>query len=82
MFTLNCWGIAYAPGHSSPMRSERMSAIGKFVSESEFDVVALQEVWTEDDRKQIAQKCRNTLPYTHSFLRYSVETEINFYEWQ
>lgn len=50
VFTLNCYAIAYAPILSSPFRKQRIDAIMDHIEKSNYDIVCLQEVWTEGDQ--------------------------------
>jgi len=50
VFTLNCYGIAYVPILASPFRKVRMNAIMDHIEKSTYDIVCLQEVWTEGDQ--------------------------------
>lgn len=69
-----CWpdwrfqhrGIPYV----SKDRHSRIEAIGNFLSENDhYDVVSLQEVWTEHDYQKIKKLAENVLPYAHYFYR-------------
>lgn len=77
--TFNTWGLKYV----SKFRKQRLTAIaeklaGNFKGEDvwglktgeeaeEYDVVALQEVWCEEDWDYIAQKCKGVYPYQRIF---------------
>lgn len=50
-------------------RVERMRAIAETLASGRFDVVCLQELWSEDDYNDITQRVDNILPYTHYFYR-------------
>ncbi|XP_071452487.1 putative neutral sphingomyelinase [Hetaerina americana] len=63
IFTLNCWGIPVV----SKNRAVRMHAIAKELSESSYDFVCLQEVWTERDYILIKTKTNKVLPHSHYF---------------
>ncbi|KAF7281813.1 neutral sphingomyelinase [Rhynchophorus ferrugineus] len=63
IFTLNCWGLAVV----SKDRKPRMHAIADLLASSQFDVVCLQEVWTDSDYNLIREKCKEVLPYSHYF---------------
>lgn len=64
VLTLNCWGVPIF----SRDRILRMRAIGQALAQFNFDVVALQEVYREEDRQIIAQHAvRGGLVYTHYF---------------
>lgn len=60
-------GIPYI----SKDRHLRIEAIGNFLAEnSQYDVVSLQEVWTEYDYQKIKKLAENVLPYAHYFYRW------------
>lgn len=61
--TLNCWGIPFISKHVQ----ERFAAIGDRLNEGNYDVVALQEVWSQDNYKALIDKCNQSLPYSHYF---------------
>ena len=63
VMTLNCWGLY---GVSS-LRNERMHAIAKYLAESDFDIVLLQEVWCQEDFDLIALVIRDTYPHSLNF---------------
>ena len=46
VMTLNCWGLGYG---FSKLRRPRMNAIRKYLAESDFDIVVLEEVQTHED---------------------------------
>ncbi|KAI0232721.1 putative neutral sphingomyelinase [Lamellibrachia satsuma] len=48
-------------------RSERIPAIGEKVAEGEFDIVLLQEIWTQADYKILCNKIQPMLPHTHYY---------------
>lgn len=59
-------GIPYV----SKDRDLRMQAIGNFLAENEkFDIVSLQEVWTECDYQLIRKIAEKSLPFSHYFYR-------------
>ncbi|CAG9865285.1 unnamed protein product [Phyllotreta striolata] len=63
VLTLNCWGIPYV----SKDRKNRMKAIACYLKNSEYDVVCLQEVWTDGDFDLIKNESSNIYPYVHYF---------------
>nr|XP_023030149.1 putative neutral sphingomyelinase [Leptinotarsa decemlineata] len=63
VFTLNCWGIAVV----SKDRKKRMQAIAEYLATSHYDVVCLQEVWTDRDFFLIRDKVVGVFPYSHYF---------------
>lgn len=54
----------------SKNRKQRMKAIADVLAGSNYDVVCLQEVWTNRDFFLIRDKVKNVLPYSHYFYRY------------
>ena len=62
--TLNCWGAPIA-AHTT----ERMAAIGSRLAEGDYDLVALQEVFSDRDWDIItrAQMGNSNLKYFHRF---------------
>lgn len=63
VMTLNCWGLYGV----SKYRRQRMNAIGNYLSESDFDIVLLQEVWCEEDFELLQMMCRNVYPFSMFF---------------
>ncbi|THH20508.1 hypothetical protein EW146_g866 [Bondarzewia mesenterica] len=63
VFTLNCWGLKYV----SKNRSERISAIMSFLAQSDYDVVALQELWVYSDYEKVRSSVAKILPYSKFF---------------
>ncbi|XP_069678320.1 putative neutral sphingomyelinase isoform X3 [Periplaneta americana] len=63
VFTLNCWGI---PGISKD-RQARMNAIAEELALGKYDIVCLQEVWSENDYLNIKKKTSQSLPFSHYF---------------
>lgn len=50
-------------------RSTRIDAIGTMLGCGDYDLVSLQEVWSEGDYHKIKDKVKRVLPYTHYFYR-------------
>ncbi|KAJ8945085.1 hypothetical protein NQ318_005265 [Aromia moschata] len=63
VFALNCWGLAVV----SKNRKERIQAIAEILAVSQYDVVCLQEVWTDYDYNLIRNKVAGVLPFSHYF---------------
>lgn len=61
ILTFNCWGLL----HLSEKRDERLAAIARQLAATEPTphIVALQEVWVEDDYNRIRRETRSILPY-------------------
>ncbi|XP_032599156.1 putative neutral sphingomyelinase [Drosophila grimshawi] len=63
ILTLNIWGIPLVSSHRAP----RIEAICKELSGGQYDVVSLQEVWSQHDSEQLQQGTSSVLPYSHYF---------------
>jgi mRNA deadenylase 3'-5' endonuclease subunit Ccr4 len=47
-----------------------MNAIAEELALGKYDIVCLQEVWSENDFIHIKKLTHNVLPYSHYFYRY------------
>ncbi|NXJ88594.1 NSMA phosphodiesterase, partial [Corythaixoides concolor] len=63
VFDLNCWAIRYL----SKRRQERVRLIGDVLRREGFDLVLLQEVWSERDYSDLKVKLRGCYPFSHYF---------------
>ncbi|XP_010224954.1 PREDICTED: LOW QUALITY PROTEIN: sphingomyelin phosphodiesterase 2 [Tinamus guttatus] len=63
VFSLNCWGIRYL----SKRRQERVRLIGDTLRQEPFDLVLLQEVWSEQDYGLLREKLGSCCPFSHYF---------------
>ncbi|KAJ6646463.1 putative neutral sphingomyelinase [Pseudolycoriella hygida] len=63
ILTLNIWGIPLI----SKDRNLRVAAIGMEIAKGDYDVVSLQEVWSNDDFEYIRRVAQKTLPFSHYF---------------
>ncbi|NXC33208.1 NSMA phosphodiesterase, partial [Campylorhamphus procurvoides] len=63
VFDLNCWAIRYL----SKRRQERMRLIGDLLHREDFDLVLLQEVWSEQDYSDLKVKLGGCYPFSHYF---------------
>ncbi|KAH9178568.1 inositol phosphophingolipids phospholipase C [Lactarius sanguifluus] len=63
VFSLNCWGLKYV----SKRRSERIRAIARFLESSDFDIVALQELWVYADYEIVRSRLSKSLPFSKFF---------------
>ncbi|NWR87808.1 NSMA phosphodiesterase, partial [Furnarius figulus] len=63
VFDLNCWAIRYL----SKRRQERMQLIGDLLHREDFDLVLLQEVWSEQDYGDLKVKLGSCYPFSHYF---------------
>jgi hypothetical protein len=71
LVTLNCWGLPYISSH----RAARLSAIGRSLASLTFasnnepaHIVALQELWTQEDYEVIRRETRYVLPYSKRYF--------------
>ncbi|NWX13561.1 NSMA phosphodiesterase, partial [Aegotheles bennettii] len=63
IFDLNCWAIRYL----SKRRQERVRLIGDMLCREHFDLVLLQEVWSEWDYSGLNAKLGGCYPFSHYF---------------
>uniref|UniRef100_A0A8C6Z305 Sphingomyelin phosphodiesterase 2 n=1 Tax=Nothoprocta perdicaria TaxID=30464 RepID=A0A8C6Z305_NOTPE len=63
VFNLNCWGIRYL----SKRRQERVRLLGDTLRREPFDLVLLQEVWSEQDYALLQEKLGKCCPFSHYF---------------
>ncbi|NXM35618.1 NSMA phosphodiesterase, partial [Oxyruncus cristatus] len=63
VFDLNCWAIRYL----SKRRQERIRLIGDMLRQEDFDLVLLQEVWSERDYSDLKVKLEGCYPFPHYF---------------
>ncbi|NWW12865.1 NSMA phosphodiesterase, partial [Oreocharis arfaki] len=63
IFNLNCWAIRYL----SKRRQERVRLIGDRLQREGFDLVLLQEVWSEQDYSDLRAKLAGCYPFSHYF---------------
>ncbi|NXS53846.1 NSMA phosphodiesterase, partial [Brachypteracias leptosomus] len=63
IFDLNCWAIRYL----SKRRQERIGLIGDTLRREDFDLVLLQEVWSEQDYSDLKAKLGGCYPFSHYF---------------
>ncbi|XP_026812119.1 putative neutral sphingomyelinase [Rhopalosiphum maidis] len=63
IFTLNIWDLKFA----SKDRKARVKALADSLTNNEYDVVCLQELWCEDNYKYIKASCNNVFKYMHYF---------------
>ncbi|NXS25834.1 NSMA phosphodiesterase, partial [Pomatostomus ruficeps] len=63
IFDLNCWAIRYL----SKRRQERVRLIGDTLRREGFDLVLLQEVWSEQDYSDLRGKLAGCYPFSHYF---------------
>ncbi|XP_062590000.1 putative neutral sphingomyelinase [Saccostrea cucullata] len=65
VLTLNCWGVPVP--FACKYRKERFQAIAEEIGKGRYDIVILQEVWTESDFKLLQQHILKVMPYSHYF---------------
>ncbi|NXE67154.1 NSMA phosphodiesterase, partial [Calcarius ornatus] len=63
IFNLNCWAIRYL----SKRRQQRVRLIGDTLRQEGFDLVLLQEVWSEQDYGELKVKLAGCYPFSHYF---------------
>lgn len=50
-------------------RDIRIAAIGDELASGKYDIVSLQEVWSESDYQSLKKITAKVLPYAHYFYR-------------
>lgn len=63
LLTFNTYGLKFV----SKFREERLHGIADQLANSDYDIVALQEVWVEADWDYIDRKCKGVFPYRRIF---------------
>ncbi|XP_062552536.1 putative neutral sphingomyelinase [Armigeres subalbatus] len=63
VLTLNIWGIPYV----SKDRPVRVEAIGDVLASGNYDIVSLQEVWSDSDYQYLKKRVEGVLPFAHYF---------------
>ncbi|KAM4701776.1 sphingomyelin phosphodiesterase 2 isoform 1-T2 [Discoglossus pictus] len=63
IFDLNCWALRFL----SKKRKERLAKIGQLVIEMGYDLVLLQEIWSDTDFWELKQRLSSEFPHTHRF---------------
>lgn len=65
--------VLYLPYRGIPLvshdRNVRIAAIGCLLAGGDYDLVSLQEVWSEDNYHTIRDRVKEVLPYSHYFYR-------------
>nr|CAG8466628.1 8362_t:CDS:2 [Entrophospora candida] len=89
VLTLNCWGLKFI----SKKLQQRMEAIADKLSQSDYEIVCLQEVWVYDNYELICNKTRKRFPYSRFYSsgvfgsglvvlsRYPI-VEVNFHKYR
>ncbi|KAI6240846.1 Endo/exonuclease/phosphatase domain-containing protein [Aphelenchoides fujianensis] len=65
--TLNCWLLPYPWPLGSKDRVYRLERIAETLKDSDYDVVALQEVWADNDFAYLVAALKNKFPFSHYF---------------
>ncbi|KAG6873858.1 hypothetical protein C0995_010470 [Termitomyces sp. Mi166 len=63
VLSLNCWGLKYV----SKNRKQRVEAIANQLSQSSYDIVALQELWVFSDYEKVQEHVSPVLPHSKFF---------------
>ncbi|KRY22461.1 putative neutral sphingomyelinase [Trichinella patagoniensis] len=67
VLTLNCWGIPLPFPFGSADRKVRIKEIAKELATGKYDIVSLQEIWSENDFNMIHDAVRLVMPYSFYF---------------
>lgn len=63
VLTLNIWGIPII----SKDKDVRVRSISEKLAQSDYDIISLQEVWSEYDYNKIKERISSQYPYSHYF---------------
>ncbi|KAM4797238.1 sphingomyelin phosphodiesterase 2 [Rhinophrynus dorsalis] len=63
IFDLNCWALRFL----SKKRKERLALIGQLLQKKEFDLVMLQEIWSDVDYIEMKHSLSDVFPHSHRF---------------
>lgn len=63
VLTLNIWGIPIV----SKDKDVRVKNIAEKFAQSDYDIISLQEVWSEYDYKKIKERISSQFPFSHYF---------------
>jgi sphingomyelin phosphodiesterase 2 len=63
ILTLNVWGIPFI----SKDKDTRIKNIAQFLSKSDYDLVSLQELWSDNDYEYLKSVLKLAFPYFHYF---------------
>ncbi|KAK0465447.1 inositol phosphophingolipids phospholipase C [Desarmillaria tabescens] len=63
VLTLNCWGLKYV----SKNRVERIRAIASELSNADYDIITLQELWVFSDYVHVRESVSKRLPHSKFF---------------
>ncbi|KAF9502242.1 inositol phosphophingolipids phospholipase C [Pleurotus eryngii] len=63
VFSLNCWGLKFVAKN----RIERVAAIAKYLTNTPYDVVTLQELWVYADYEHVRDSVQAKLPHAKFF---------------
>jgi sphingomyelin phosphodiesterase 2 len=65
--TLNCWALPQPWPIGSKHRKFRIGKLIEALAQCEYDIVSLQEVWSENDFIRISTELGNKYPHSHYF---------------
>ncbi|GMS99608.1 hypothetical protein PENTCL1PPCAC_21783, partial [Pristionchus entomophagus] len=65
--TLNCWALPYIWPFGSANRRLRLERLSDQLIKEEYDVVGLQELWSEADYLDLAARVATVYPFAHYF---------------
>lgn len=63
VLTMNIWGIPLV----SKDKDIRVQNIAEIIAQSDYDIISLQEVWSDFDFKKIQERIKSKFPYSHYF---------------
>ncbi|VDN41361.1 unnamed protein product, partial [Gongylonema pulchrum] len=67
VITLNCWALPLRWPFGSSDSRYRIAKIGEALLEQKYDVVSLEEVWSEDDFIRLQEMLKVAYPFSYYF---------------
>ncbi|KAF6767875.1 hypothetical protein AHF37_11901, partial [Paragonimus kellicotti] len=65
ILTFNCWGV-FIP-FCTVRKNDRLALLIKRLSEGDYDILLLQEIWTDSDYKLLQTSLKNVYNYANYF---------------
>ncbi|CAJ0574432.1 unnamed protein product, partial [Mesorhabditis spiculigera] len=65
--TFNCWALPQPWPIGSSDRKHRLQRLADELLKDEYDIVGLQELWSEYDYLDLAERTQTVFPYSHYF---------------
>jgi sphingomyelin phosphodiesterase 2 len=70
VLTLNCWAIRYISKDIDIRLGHLIQALNE--PQHDYDIIGLQEIWSQKDYFNIKNSIQDKYPYSHYFQRYNL----------